>query len=125
MGYYSFSNYKLAPRDSMDIGTVTGIEDDNLTIPSNFTLDQNYPNPFNPTTEIEYSVAASGNFSVNIYNILGQKVRTLVNEFHSIGNYKTQWNGLDDSGQQVGSGIYFYSLNGKNVNLTKKMILLK
>lgn len=125
MGYYSFSNYKLAPRDSNDIGTVTGIEDGDLLLPSDFALEQNYPNPFNPTTEIEYSIISAGNFSINIYNILGQKVKTLVDEFHPVGNYRVQWDGVDESGQRVGSGIYFYSLNGNNVNMTRKMILLK
>jgi len=125
LGYYSFGNAKLIPRDSLDVGPVTGIKSDKLAIPEDFVLRQNYPNPFNPTTEIEYNIASSGDFNINIYNILGQKVRTLVNERHSVGNYKIQWDGTDSNRQQVGSGIYFYSLKGKDVSLTKKMILLK
>ena len=122
---YSFGDYKIWPRDTNDVIGLTGIKDNDLAVPSNFALNQNYPNPFNPTTEIEYSIAASGIYSINIYNILGQKVRTLVNKNHSVGNYKLQWDGTDNNHQQVGSGIYFYSLKGDRVSLTKKMILLK
>lgn len=125
-GFYSFGNHKLIPRDSMDvIGHTTGIDDGQLAVPTDFALQQNYPNPFNPTTEIEYSIAAAGNYSINIYNILGQRLKTLVNANLPAGSYKVRWDGTDENHQHVGSGIYFYSLKGKNLNLTKKMILLK
>ena len=126
LGYYRFGNAKLVPRDSLDvIGHTTGIDDGQVAVPTDFALQQNYPNPFNPTTEIEYSIAAAGNYSINIYNILGQKLKTLINANLPVGSYKVQWDGTDENHQFVGSGIYFYSLKGKNLNLTRKMILLK
>lgn len=126
LGYYSFGNNKLIPRDSLDVGPVsTAIKDNNLSVPADFMLSQNFPNPFNPTTEIEYNIAAAGNYSINIYNILGQRLKTLISTNLPVGSYKVQWDGTDENHQFVGSGIYFYSLKGKNLNLTKKMILLK
>ncbi|MFQ5584136.1 MAG: T9SS type A sorting domain-containing protein [Calditrichia bacterium] len=127
MAYYSFGNYKLAPRDTNDvIGHVpVGVEEIDGPVPATFELAQNYPNPFNPTTDIEYTIAQSGNYTLTVYNVIGQKVRTLANDYHPVGNYRVRWDGLDNAGIRVGSGIYFYTLQGKNLNLTKKMILLK
>jgi hypothetical protein len=125
MGYYSFGNYKLIPRDSNDVGMILAIEEIDRPVPVTFSLSQNYPNPFNPTTDIEYTIAKSGNFNVVVYNILGQKIRTLANEYHTVGSYRVRWDGLDDFGNNVGSGIYFYSLRGAEFKITKKMILLK
>ncbi len=124
-GYFSFGNAKVIPRDSLDVGPITGIVDNQPILPDEFVLEQNFPNPFNPSTDIRYSIIKPGQYSVVIYNLLGQKVRTLVNGQHNIGTHQLRWNGKDDSGNQVTSGIYFYRLSGKNVSITKKMILLK
>lgn len=89
------------------------------------SLAQNYPNPFNPTTTINYSIAAEGNTELAVYNIKGQKVRTLIDENKESGHYKVVWDGTDNNKKQVSSGIYFYKLTtGKKV-LNKKMLLLK
>ena len=101
------------------------IKDANSEIPVKFSLSQNYPNPFNPVTDIEYDVSRSGKYRIIVYNILGQKIRTLVNSNLIAATYTVQWNGLDDAGQQVPSGIYFYVLRGRDVNLTRKMILMR
>jgi hypothetical protein len=91
------------------------------------TLDDNYPNPFNPTTTIKYSIADRGQVSLNIYNAAGQLVRTLVNEEQApqAGGFAKVWNGLNNKGQSVASGVYFYQLTAKNFEQTKKMVLLK
>lgn len=126
LGYYSFGNYKLIPRDSSDIiDHVTSIGDKPSTVPVAFRLAQNFPNPFNPVTEIRFSVPKSGKYTLEIFNVLGQKIVTLSSAFHPAGNYSVKWNGTDTFGNRVGSGIYFYNLRGNGVNLTKKMILLK
>jgi len=126
LGYYSFGNYKIIPRDTADvIGHVTAIEKRDDLIPQSFELSQNFPNPFNPVTEIHYAISKPGKYELTVFNVLGQKIRTLVSEFHSAGNYQVRWNGTDDNGIKVGSGIYFYILKGKGVALTRKMILLK
>jgi hypothetical protein len=91
------------------------------------TLSDNYPNPFNPTTTIKYSIADRGQVSLKIYNAAGQLVRTLVNEEQApqAGGFSKVWNGLNDRGQSVASGVYFYQLTAKNFEQTKKMVVIK
>jgi len=126
LGYYSYGNYKIIPRDTSDIiGHITDISENLNTLPEEFSLEQNYPNPFNPSTKIHYNVAASGDYELAIYNILGQKIVTLKNGYHTAGKYRVTWNGLDRNGIRVSSGIYFYTLKGDGISLTRKMILLK
>lgn len=85
----------------------------------------NYPNPFNPVTTISYNIPNAGHVSVEIYNIAGQKVKTLVNENQSAGANSVIWNGTNDNGKTVASGVYMYKIkNGKHTS-TKKMILMK
>jgi parallel beta-helix repeat protein len=88
-------------------------------------LYQNYPNPFNPTTTINYSLNENMRVSLEVYNIKGQKVKTLIDEKLPAGNHQVVWHGKDNSGKQVASGIYFYKMKSGNYNETKKMILLK
>jgi immune inhibitor A len=94
-------------------------------LPTRCQLKQNYPNPFNPQTEIEYYVSKSGQVSLEIFNALGQKVRTLLNREQERGAHLAEWDGTNDGGAQVANGIYFYRLKADNVSLTNKMILLK
>jgi len=89
---------------------VTSVESsDDKSIPTEFILSQNYPNPFNPSTSIEFSVPVNSDVTLTIYNLLGQVVTTLVNEEVSAGHYSTVWNGADDNGFQVSSGVYLQS----------------
>jgi hypothetical protein len=91
-----------------------------------YALSQNYPNPFNPTTTIHYSIAERGQVSLKIYDVSGQLVRTLVDEVQSPGAVESvRWNGLNNDGQAVSSGVYFYKLVTKDYAQTKKMVLLK
>jgi hypothetical protein len=99
--------------------------DDGETRPSDFVLFQNYPNPFNPTTTVEFLLSRSGQVKIEIYNILGQKVRTLVDENLKAGHKAVDWDGSDDSGQEVASGIYFYRIETAEFSQSKKMLLLK
>ncbi len=100
---------------------VTNIEDESLDVPKDFTLSQNYPNPFNPSTTIRYSIPKEGLVKINIFNILGQKVETLINENKTSGIYNISWNA-----SSLPSGLYFYSLefNGSRYEV-KKMLLIK
>ena len=108
-------------------GSATAVDDrtDDL-LPNGFALEQNYPNPFNPTTTISYSLAAGRQMTnLSVFNVLGQKVVTLVNEIQGPGDYTVNWNGTSTSGTRVSSGIYFYRLtHGEDIR-TKKMVLLK
>jgi hypothetical protein len=93
-------------------------------------LEQNYPNPFNPSTFIHYTIGHSGIVQLEIYNVLGQKVRGLRNELQQIGSYNAEWDGKDDAGEAVASGVYFYKITVTNNNEklfteTKKMVLMK
>ncbi len=85
----------------------------------------NYPNPFNPTTTINYSLKENTKVSLNIYNIKGQKVKQLVSEQLSAGQHSVVWNGKDDNGKSVSSGIYFYKLKVSDFQKVRKMILLR
>jgi hypothetical protein len=89
-------------------------------------LHQNIPNPFNPTTKIQYEIKEPGPVSLRIYNVAGQLVKTLVDGHRNSGRrYEANWNGLNNSGQPVSSGLYFYKLVARNFTQTKKMVLLK
>jgi hypothetical protein len=88
-------------------------------------LFQNAPNPFNPETTIRYTVSQKGPVTIDIFNVNGARVRTLVEKTHEAGVYSTRWNGTDDSGRHVASGVYFYQLRAGGFVDSKKLILLK
>jgi hypothetical protein len=99
-------------------------------IPTEFQLLQNFPNPFNPATEIRFAVPRESKIQLKIFDILGRKVRTLVDEIIPPGRYKSIWDSQDDNGMKVGSGVYLYRLtadegSGNPLVLTKKMIMVR
>lgn len=102
-----------------------GIEEGNETVANGFELHQNYPNPFNPTTQISFTIPKALQVSLKIYNIRGQEVRTLVSEMRNAGTHTVQWNGLDNRGVKVASGVYIYTLRAGEFVQTKKMTLMK
>jgi len=100
--------------------------DENLTIPTQFALHQNYPNPFNPSTQISFDVPEGSELvRLNIYNILGKKVSTLLNNRMNPGKHKIEWNAKDNEGNPVASGIYFYELSSSSFTARKKMLLIR
>ncbi len=117
--------YELAPGEyklftTKQFGTTTTSEVEGLSSPASFTLYQNYPNPFNPTTNINYDVATSGLVTLEVYNLLGQKVSTLVNETKSAGSYTTRFDA-----SSLSSGVYIARFTAGNVVQTQKMMLMK
>lgn len=94
-------------------------------IPKTYQLFQNYPNPFNPETMIKYDLPNSGHVTIMVYNVLGQKVKTLVDEHRDTGHHSVNWDGKDEQGEEVASGIYFYKIKIPGFEKTKKMVLLK
>ena len=97
-------------------------------IPDRFALLQNYPNPFNPTTTINYAIPqshANKNVRLEVYNLLGQRIRTLVNEKRTAGYHSIQWDGKNDFGVQVSSGLFLYQLAAGSFVEAKKMLLLR
>lgn len=103
----------------------TGMELVESRLPATFELSQNYPNPFNPSTEIRFSLAKPSDVTLEVYDIMGRVVATLVNEPRSAGYHKVTWDGRNNAGQTVSSGVYFYRLKAGEFVATKKMVLLK
>ena len=121
--FYSHSYYKIVPRKNDDLVgymETVGVNDNKSSVPVAYKLEQNYPNPFNPSTTINYSVPKEGIVTLKIFNILGQEVKTLVNENKISGNYNVRFNA-----SELSSGVYFYSLRSGNYYQVKKMLLLK
>ncbi|KAA3615123.1 MAG: PKD domain-containing protein [Calditrichaeota bacterium] len=109
---------------------ITTIGDDENEVPLKFALNQNFPNPFNPKTIIAYRLKSNSYVELAVYNVVGQKVKTLVNQNESKGFKEVNWNGKDALGNLVGSGLYFYSLvvkNGSNIvfKQNRKMLFVK
>ncbi len=114
----STSNFSVTP------DAVTGIQPTAVK-PTNFELDQNYPNPFNPTTQISFSIPSAMHVSVTIFNILGQRIATLVDANMSAGSHVVTWNARNGHGETMPSGVYFYRLSTPSFTAVKKMLLLK
>jgi len=104
---------------------VTSVEDNVATGLTTFVLHQNYPNPFNPETTIQYQVPKRSEVKLVIFSVLGQRVATLVDEVQSMGVYSVQWDGKDDTGKKVASGVYLYRLQTKQFVQVKKLALLR
>ena len=106
---------------------MTSVEDEKRknTVPQEFTLFQNYPNPFNTETNIMFKLPSPMPVTINIYNILGQVVRKLVDGIQAVGSHTIIWDGRNDSGLSVPGGVYFFELKGKNKKTVKKMVLLR
>lgn len=120
---YSFSNFKLVPRDSNDFGTykpLTTVKQVSNLLPNAYTLSQNYPNPFNPSTTIEYSLKSTSPIVLKIYNVIGQEVSTLVNQVQTAGTYRVTFDA-----SRLATGVYFYKLQAGQFTSIKKMMLLK
>ncbi len=112
--------------DDFKVVSAGGTDNDDTTAPVlTNALKGNYPNPFNPETTISYSVEKAGKVTLEVFNILGQKVKTLVNDSRNAGNHNVVWNGKDDAGRAVSSGVYFYRMKNGNYSKTNKMILMK
>ncbi|MFC1476861.1 T9SS type A sorting domain-containing protein [candidate division KSB1 bacterium] len=94
-------------------------------IVDDYDLKQNYPNPFNPETSIGFSLKEGGHVTLTVFNVLGQKVRTLVNEYRSSGIHTAVWNSTDDAGRRVSGGVFLYRLTVNDVQFTRKMVLIK
>ena len=95
-------------------------------LPSSFALETNFPNPFNPSTSIEYALPVAAPVLLNVYDVLGQKIRVLVSDSnHKAGYHSMTWDGRDDNGRMVGSGLYLYRLQAGDFTKVRKKTLLK
>ncbi|MFH2034991.1 MAG: Ig-like domain-containing protein [Candidatus Zixiibacteriota bacterium] len=112
------------PGSRVEINNVTA-RTGGAMLPNDFALAQNYPNPFNPTTTIKFSLPMAMNTTIEIYNILGEKVATVFDGFGSAGTNTVIWDGNDANGNSVASGIYFYRMTAEDYSNTRKMVLMK
>ncbi len=94
-------------------------------LPTQFALDQNYPNPFNPDTKISLALPKNAHVQLTVFNVLGQAVKTLVDQDMAAGTHEVTWDGRNSDGTQVSSGIYFYRISAGDFSATKKMMMLK
>jgi flagellar hook assembly protein FlgD len=94
-------------------------------VPTTFSLSQNYPNPFNPMTTIDYSLPEQSQVTLEVFNVLGQRVKTLADMVQPAGRHRIVWDGKDDQGKDVASGIYFYRLEAGEFTDSKRMVILK
>ncbi len=100
-------------------------QDINTNLPNGFAIAQNYPNPFNPGTNIEYEIPIKSHIKIIVYNILGQEIKTIVDQIKSAGKYMTDWDGTDSNGKPVSSGVYYYKLESDGFVDSKKMVLVR
>jgi flagellar hook assembly protein FlgD len=107
------------------MGVPLGIEEAGEQLPDEFAIAQNYPNRFNPVTKIKYQLPQRTEVKLVVYNILGQPVRTLVNGVLNAGYYEVEWNGRNDAGAPLASGVYIYRFEAEGFQKVQKMILLK
>jgi hypothetical protein len=124
-GSYGDAESNASNKDAGSGEIISGVDDENTIIPDEFFVSQNYPNPFNPTTTFSYGLPSNSNVRIEIFNVLGQSVRVLLDDYQSAGYQSITWDGLDNSGSQVTSGVYFYKINAGEFNQTKKMLMIK
>ena len=121
---HSIKEYRIKQSDSLQYFTVI-LKSAAANLPNAFHLENNFPNPFNPATTIEYSLRNQADVKLSIFNVLGQKVRELVNESQTAGIHRVIWDGTDASGTVVSTGIYLYRMQVGDLAETRKMVLIK
>ena len=127
---FSISDGELSSDDTLLI-TVTSLgihspdQEMSTQLPEQFALHYNYPNPFNPTTTISYDLPEQAQVTLSIYDLLGKKIKTLVNQSQDTGNKIVMWDGTDEVGRQVSAGVYLYHIQAGHFSRTRKMLFLK
>jgi hypothetical protein len=122
---YSWDIYGLSPRVPEDIIAEVSNDDDIYAPVANAELHDNYPNPFNPTTNLKFSLKEAANVELTIYNVKGEKVKTVANGDFASGSHSIEWNGKDNNNKNVSSGVYYFKMRSGRFTRSKKMILLK
>ena len=101
------------------------LEDVDASVPQAFALDQNYPNPFNSQTVIRFAITADDNVELSVFNLAGQKVAALIDGVRKAGSYMVSWDGRDDEGTELVSGVYVYRLETEDTVESRKLLLLR
>ena len=121
----NYDLYAIVSNLTPFVTVVEGSIDIAFLPPFSFYLDQNFPNPFNLETSVSFALSKASHIKLSIYNILGQKIKTLIDKNMNVGNHVFRWDSRDNSGNTVTSGIYFYRIEAKEFSQMKKMILMK
>jgi hypothetical protein len=122
---FSFGTYKVQVRNMADLGQSAGINDDVNLNPYSYALYENFPNPFNPETQIRFELAATQDVKLAIYDILGRRVRFLTNQSFGPGFHVVNWDGMNDMGERVASGVYVYRIKAGNFISHRKMLMVQ
>lgn len=122
---YSYDEFRRSCGSQMVSAATKNCVENGSELSSTFALDQNFPNPFNPGTAIDYSIREQSRVVIEVFNLLGQKVRSLEDRQQPAGSYTVHWNGADDAGLPVSSGVYLYRIQAGNFVETKKMLLIR
>jgi hypothetical protein len=125
---YRLAAYDDAGNRSEFTGPVSAIllsTDQQSLLPEAYALHQNYPNPFNPTTQIRYDLPEESYVNINIYDLMGRKIKSLINTHQESGYRLIHWNATSDLGQPVSAGMYIYTIQAGEFRQTRKMVLLK
>lgn len=122
---FSFGTYKVQVRNMADLGQSAGINDDVNLNPYSYALYENFPNPFNPETQIRFELAATQDVKLAIYDILGRRVRFLTNQSFGPGFHVVNWDGRNDSGERVASGVYVYRIKAGDFISHRKMLMVQ
>ncbi len=117
-----YTNKRL---ETPDVGPIVSVDEPPPNVPFTFELSQNFPNPFNPETTLAFSLPKPGKTTLTIYNVLGRKIRTLLNRTVAAGQHRVQWDGRDDSGREAASGLYLVRLRSGNQVASRKIVKLK
>ena len=123
--YYVTALYDIGESDMSNTVQLDVVSVDEIGIPNTFALYQNYPNPFNPITSIRYDLPEAAHVRIAVYNVLGQKVATLVDQSMNAGFHDISWSGTNDLGSTVSSGVYLYRIESENFNAVRKLMYLK
>ena len=118
-------NEKVYILEEKDESSTTDDKKEDELFPEKFFLSQNYPNPFNPITNIKYEIPKTSKVEINVYDISGQRVKTLVDEIKAPGYWSTYWDGSNNFGQRVSSGMYLYTIVTKQYKKSRKLIFMK
>ncbi len=122
---YSFGTYKIEVRDNEDFGQIVGVNPGFVPPAYSYRLEPNFPNPFNPVTKIYFEIPSPQHARVVVYNLLGQKVKTILDEVLPAGRHVVPWDGTDESGQAVPAGVYIYRIMAGNFIAARKMLLVR
>ncbi|MDZ7337905.1 MAG: T9SS type A sorting domain-containing protein, partial [candidate division KSB1 bacterium] len=122
---YSFGTYKIEVRDQKDFGQLVGVDPGFVPPVFTYKLEQNFPNPFNPGTKIYFELPSSQRAKVVVYNLLGQKVKTVMDETLPAGRHVVPWDGTDEFGRAVPAGVYIYRIMAGDFIAARKMVLVR